>query len=293
MHVSTHHDRIWQAGCQQKEDNIIAQLKKYRPDAHIQLVDCLQIETDRPIITDNYFLDGRESEQVAPEFWHIYLCDVIENKTPDYHFSCLMNRISGERLLLLYKLHERKLLSEGIISFNCLYHTRDPDMHQRQAFFDSVHTEVNWKHWDWAHRELRPQIPMLTDHDPDSAALASEVTIVVESYVNNGIVAFSEKIFRALQTPRPWLLFCSPGSVEVLRNAGFDVLDDLVDHGYDHIVDHEKKLDAMLDILEKTTYNQERCEQAVIHNRNKLTDLGSQWKAKFEQICTTRPNLVQ
>jgi len=284
MHVSTHHDRIWQTGCQQKEDAIVAQLKEYRPDAHIQLVDCLQTETDKPIITDNYFLDNRVVESVAPEFWHIYLCDEIENTQPSVRLNCMLNRLSGERLLLLYKLHERNLINNNIISFNCLYHTRNPSIEQRQAFFAQVHREVNWPHWDWAFNELYSKVPITTEHNPDSAAIASEITLIAESYVSDSVVAFSEKIFRALQTPRPWVLFCSPQSVNVLRENGFDVLDDIVDHSYDSIVNQELRLCKLLDTLSTIVYNKERCEKAVAHNRARLRELETQWESKFEQI---------
>ena len=278
MHVSTHHDRIWIAGCQQKEDAIVTKLKQEYPDAHVQLVDCLQFETNKTVVTDNVFIHGRENTvQVNPEFWHIYLCNSVENKQPTHRFNCMLNRLSGERLLLLYKLHERKLLDDNIVSFNCLYHTRDPDREQRREFFDQVHGEMNWPHWDWAYLELRDRVPITIDYDPDSAALESEVTIVTESYVSDSVIAFSEKIFRALQTPRPWLLFCSPGSVELLRNSGFDVLDDVVNHSYDSVVNQEKRIGAILDQLEHVVYEQERCERAVAHNQQRLIQLARQW----------------
>jgi len=285
MHVSTHHDRIWQAGCQQKEDSILQQLQMCRPDAHIQLVDCLQTDTDKTIITDNYFLDGRTAEYVFPEFWHIYLCEPLKNVAPNHRLNCLMNRLSGERMMLLFKLHERNLISDNIVSFNCLYHTRDPDITQRKQFFKQVYHETGWTQYNKTFNELKERVPFIIDHDPDSAALASEVTLVVESYVSDSTVAFSEKIFRALQTPRPWLLFCSPGSVKLLRDLGFDVLDDLIDHDYDAIVDQESRLDTLLDSLDKTAYNQHRCEMAVEHNQARLQELSTLWTHKHEKIC--------
>jgi hypothetical protein len=279
MHISTHHDRIWRADCQQKEDAIVEQLKQQYPNAHVQLVDCLQFDTDKTVVTDNVFIHERANTvQVNPEFWHIYLCDPVENQTPTHRFNCMLNRLSGERLLLLYKLHERNLINDNVVSFNCLYHTRDPDEEQRRAFFDQVHGEMNWPHWDWAYLELRDRVPITVDYDPDSAALESEVTIVTESYVSDSIIAFSEKIFRALQTPRPWLLFCSPGSVQLLKDSGFDVLDDVVDHSYDGIVDQEQRLSIMLDQLDHIVYNAERCERAVLHNQQRLQDLKAIWK---------------
>jgi len=245
----------------------------------------LQTDTDKTIITDNYFLDGRTAEYVFPEFWHIYLCEPLKNVAPNHRLNCLMNRLSGERMMLLFKLHERNLISDNIVSFNCLYHTRDPDITQRKQFFKQVYHETGWTQYNKTFNELKERVPFIIDHDPDSAALASEVTLVVESYVSDSTVAFSEKIFRALQTPRPWLLFCSPGSVKLLRDLGFDVLDDLIDHDYDAIVDQESRLDTLLDSLDKTAYNQHRCEMAVEHNQARLQELSTLWTHKHEKIC--------
>jgi hypothetical protein len=121
--------------------------------------------------------------------------------------------------------------------------------------------------------------------DPDTAAMASRLTLVVESYVSDSVIAFSEKIFRALQTPRPWILFCSPGSVDVLRSAGFDVMDDVVDHSYDEIVNVEQRLQAIITELKKLKYFfLPRYKQAVKTNQAILDTLKHQWSYKLQSI---------
>lgn len=288
MHISTHHDRIWRSGCQEKEDNIRKQIQQCRPDAHVQLVDCLQIETDKPVITDNYFLDRREAEYLFPEFWHIYHTnEVLDNEDPIYDLNCLMNRISGERLFLLYKMYNRGLLfnPQCIVSFNCLYHTFDPSIEQRQEFFEQVHKEIDISGWDWAFNDLKPKMPIISEHDPDTAAMLSKLTIVVESYVSDSVIAFSEKIFRALITPRPWVLFCSPGSVKLLRDSGFDVLDSCVNHSYDEIVNQEERMNAMLNSASGFEFNYKAAKSAAEYNRNHLYKLGLGWEKKVAQIC--------
>ncbi len=288
MHISTHHDRIWRSGCQEKEDNIRKQIQQCRPDAHVQLVDCLQIKTDKPIITDNYFLDGREAEYLFPEFWHIYHTNEVLDEEVIYHdFNCLMNRISGERLLLLYELYERGLLFDevGIVSFNCLYHSFDPSIEQRQEFFQQVHDSLDMPGLDWICEKLKHKMPIMTEHDPDSAAMLSEITIVVESYNSDSVIAFSEKIFRALITPRPWVLFGSPGSVKLLRDSGFDVLDSCVNHSYDEIINQKDRMNAMLDTIYSFDPEHKAAKSAAEYNRNHLYKLGLGWEKKLAQIC--------
>lgn len=289
MHISTHHDRIWTAGCQQKEDDISALLTS--KGIEHTLVDCITChphELDKQFATDNQFRASTDYVNLAPEFWHIYRCPAItDNIYPNKHFNVMMNRISGERLMLLYMLAEADLFKKGYIGFNCLYHDMDPDQHQRQANFSQVHTDCNWRHWDELHNQLKPQMPLLLDMDPDTAAMRSDITLVVESYVNDTVIAFSEKIFRALQTPRPWILFCSPGSVAVLRDAGFDVMDDVVDHNYDKIVNVELRLQEIIKELKKLKFFYlPRYKQAVETNQALLDQLKLQWSYKLQSIVS-------
>lgn len=284
MHISTHHDRIWSAGCQQKEDSISKILTEH--DIPHTLVDVIKDDLHRNYATDNQFRVPVNYINLAPEFWHIYRCpDIEDNIYPNKHFNVMMNRISGERLMLLYKLHEAGLFAKGYIGFNCLYHDRDPDTYQRQQHFVNMHNECSWHQWNKVHQELLPQMPMLLDMDPDTAAMRSDITLVVESYVSDSVIAFSEKIFRALQTPRPWILFCSPDSVAVLRDAGFDVMDDVVDHSYDEIEDAEQRLDAIVQELKKLKYFfLPRYKQAVETNQAVLDKLKHQWSYKLQSI---------
>ena len=287
MHVSTHHDRIWQSDCQQKEDDIAVDLLFHGIDN--VLVDAVQGDLNsisHPFATDNQFRVPVNYINLAPEFWHIYRCPAItDNIYPHKHFNVMMNRISGERLMLLYMLKEAKLFKKGLIGFNCLYHDRDPDQLQRQANFSQVHEDCGWYQWNNLHEELLPEMPLLLDMDPDTAAMSSDITLVVESYVSDTVIAFSEKIFRALQTPRPWILFCSPGSVDVLRSAGFDVMDDVVDHSYDEILNVEQRLQAIISELKKLKYFfLPRYKQAVETNQAILDTLKHQWSYKLQSI---------
>ncbi len=133
MHIPTHHDRIWQAGCQQKEDDIAVNLAFH--GVNTTLVDAVQSDLNnlpQPFASDNHFSTSVNYINLAPEFWHVYRCSEIqEDIYPSKHFNVMMNRISGERLMLLYKLCESIPFAQGHIGFNCLYHDMDPSKQQR------------------------------------------------------------------------------------------------------------------------------------------------------------------
>jgi hypothetical protein len=97
-----------------------------------------------------------------------------------------------------------------------------------------------------------------------------------------------------LQLPRPWLLYCSPGSIALLESHGFDVMQDFVDTSYDKILDSNDRLMAVLDQLETFVdrrYSQpdyDRFHRAALHNQQLLSKFETRWPSKildvFEQI---------
>jgi hypothetical protein len=289
MHISTHHDRIWHSNCQQKENNIAAELRQSACECDVQLVDAVIVDQQvLKVITDSVFTESVPFDVVSviPEFWSIYHCDQLppEQKVV-HHVACMMNRISGERLMLFYKLAERDLIDSNAISFNCLYHDRDPDQTQRQANFSQIHLQCGWNQWNDLHDQLKPRMPWTCELDPDQAAMSSKITVVVETYNSDSVIVFSEKIFRALQTPRPWVLCTSPGAVKLLKDHGFDVLDDCVDHSYDCVLDQSKRMDVMLDsAVSFDSADYERYIIAARHNQQHLAKLQQQWPDRLNGI---------
>jgi len=166
---------------------------------------------------------------------------------------CLENVVTETECLNVYK--KRKILTHGFVSYNTQgYNTVD------------------------SHGTL------------EQCTIDSNISVVMETYTLDTKIVFSEKIFRALQLPRPWLLYCSPYSIELLKTHGFDVLEDYVDIAYDTITNHWKRMDAILDQL-KTFINRqytrrdyERFEQAATHNQQLLAQFAMDWPIRLECV---------
>jgi hypothetical protein len=296
MEINVHTDQIWRNNQLNLDEQGIAQKLISNTNKNVCLVDAIiqddsSIPDNEIIITDNQFnIPVKDNViNVAPEFWHIYYFENnLTNINPNYKFNCLMNRISCNRLLLLYKMYERDLLKNNLISFNCQTTNRTPDsrVQRIQTFDDFHHIQCEWAHYNSLKEELKRLMPLMISYMPDQAALLSEITIVAETYVHDRVIAFSEKIFRALQLPRPWLISGSPGSVKTLREHGFDVLDDCVDHSYDGIYDEPRRLDHILNQIQNNyiTVDISRAEQAAAHNQLVLQDLATKWPAKLDKI---------
>jgi len=124
----------------------------------------------------------------------------------------------------------------------------------------------------------------------EQVIMQTNVSFILETFMNEDHVTFSEKLFRALQLPRPWLLFCSPKSVSLLRKHGFDVLDDYVDHSYDDEFYKKNRMRMLLDQLETfiekayTRRDYERFEIAAATNKQLLDGCTERWPQKLDEV---------
>lgn len=298
------HEQTW---CfQDKENTINQQLAlavKNRKDISWRLIDSVFMHepgawTNDIVVTDNIPLTPIKGKllSVVPEFWHINkYTPVYTNKQPAFAYNCFMNRISGDRSQLFYELVRRNLLSHGLVSFNCLRNgTLSTDsIELRKENYDWQYQEANLERYNQEHQASCNVIPYNNIENYkglESCIIDSNISVVLETYISDSHITFSEKLFRVLQMPRPWLLYCSPQSIKYLKQYGFDVLDDYVDHSYDQNVDHRKRLISIVDQLESfvgrvySNVDYARFDQAAMHNRNLLCEFEKAWPKKFENI---------
>jgi hypothetical protein len=206
-----------------------------------------------------------------PEYWHVYHYQpVYQSRPATYGYNCFMNRVSEDRGQMFQELKCGGLLSTGLVSFNNL----------RPG--NSVSTNQDLLDYGDPYNNLTNSL--------EQSIIDSNISVVLETYISDDHITFSEKIFRALQLPRPWLLYCSPQSVKYLRHYGFDILDDYVDHSYDNELSHSNRLLSIVDQLERFVnqqYNKDdyaRFEQAAEHNRNLLLKFAQAWPIKFDHV---------
>lgn len=237
------------------------------------------------IITDNHPIHSVPGHTVSvlPEFWSIWHFDPVYRDRPASHaYNCFMNRNRGDRSVVFYELLKRNILSDGLVSYNCT---------QEQYQQEFVNAELQRYHdQHLAGQQLIPYNTVEAHGTLEQCIIDSNVSLILETYVSDSHTVFSEKLFRCLQMPRPWLLYCSPGSVELLQAHGFDVLSDYTDIAYDKIDDHGARLLNILDQLETfigreySAADYQRFQQAAQHNQQLLLKFGQQWPAKFDQV---------
>lgn len=81
------------------------------------------------------------------------------------------------------------------------------------------------------------------------------VEIVAETSYTEACYNLTEKTLNSIYGCCFPILLCSPGTVAFLRSMGLDMFDDIIDHGYDKIIDPA-----------------ERLEYAILKNKELLTD---------------------
>lgn len=224
---------------------------------------------------------------------------------PSRRFTFSVNRLDSLRLRLILELTKRSMhLSQAPIvdhvNFNCWSWNGDNTSAEGKQSnfmreFDSMPDALR-ENYEEAKNILVPQMPLLNhDLEIEQSHVSSWLNIVVETYSGETTVAISEKLFRALVTPVPWVVYAGKHTVAYLRSMGFDVLTDIVDHGYDNAVEKNtgEPGDKMVDFfwaarqivqeLKARNFNDLslRCQQAATHNQKLLHSMSQKWPKDF------------
>ena len=245
------------------------------------------------ILTDNV-LKGSYIP-LWPEFWGLYYYESEHvNRMPTRFFSCFMNRVCPIRQSWLYQFVRRGLFEQGSISFRLdrRYMPNSRNFASDKDFFEWIF-EQHGAIFAKEHEFLRPIVPYCNfSGDLDQVMVDVKLNLIIETYFEaTHLVAFSEKVFRAIQLPRPMMIYGNPGSVNALRAVGFDVFDDVIDHSYDNELDPIKRQIIMLDQLESLQnmcYTNETLEEYGIrarHNRDLLKQYKDNWPGKLEKVA--------
>ena len=236
------------------------------------------------IVTDNHALRPVAGKVInlLPELWHIWRFDPVYEDCTSKGFNCFMNRVRGDRNEVFYELIRRNLLDKGAVSYNITQEELNNQYQSGEMFrYENEHLVA---------QDLVPYNKVDQLGSLEQVIMQTNVSFILETFMNEDHVTFSEKLFRALQLPRPWLLFCSPKSISLLRTHGFDVLDDYVDHSYDDEFYKKTRMNMLLDQLETfipkvyTRRDYERFEIAAATNKQLLDGYTERWPQKLDEV---------
>ena len=106
----------------------------------------------------------------------------------------------------------------------------------------------------------------------------SYLNIVIESHMDvdqSGGVLLTEKTFKPIKNAQPFVIFGARGSLQVLRDLGYRVFDDVLDNGYDEIENTTERYNTLItqvinlldnpNSLLKEFYK--KCRDDLLHNQ--------------------------
>lgn len=286
-HIISHTRSIWQRGSQQVVVSLV-------DDAWDCATDRGQdtpylFDADTMVVTDNW-INTPTVYQVArlPDSFYGIYSYVPNNQawTPDRDYTFAVNRIDFRRMRILLNLHQRLGIDQGYVNFNCvLGRDTDPQQNFNALLAYATHNELPM------FRQLSHMMPVKNySVDHDQTYTHSWLNIMVETYSGDNVVSISEKIFRCLVTPAPWIAYSGRYTIARLRSLGFDVLDDIIDHRYDRLIEAHHKMLEFVNTAQGTitslktqdqTELEQRCITAAQHNQQLLSAMRDDWASDF------------
>jgi hypothetical protein len=220
----------------------------------------------------------------ANEWYHQYRWD-----TPTYHdhqhtyisYNNLVSPYRAHRIDLLSRLHDKNLLTCGLVSFksagqvalvdvvdNNIWYTKE----SRDIFDRNKHLLTNRTiDTDCVEGYLSATIDLKNCQD-------SMVQVVTETDFYKDKLHLTEKVFKPMVAGQPFLLLAGVGNLEYLRGYGFKTFGDYWDEGYDNLTDPGQRIGAVVKIVEdlaNLTHAQQQnmrrdMQHIVEHNFNHL-----------------------
>lgn len=266
-------------------------------------------DANTTVITDNY-MPGRTNYQIlqlpTSYFGVFNYVPADQDWQPTRRFNFSVNRLDNQRQLILLELIEQtggigQVQQLDHVNFNARSRGNEHTAQDAQLSFSQCWAQLNQlhetKYADWFAQTL-PCIP-IRNHSltVEQAQVGAYLNLVIETYAGDASIAFSEKIFRALVTPAPWAVFSAKHAVKYLKTLGFDVLDDVVDHAYDHLTQGNTmyghgKISEFVKLNIQNYHNithldqiklAARCQTAAAHNQQLLANMQRQWPGDFAQ----------
>lgn len=131
---------------------------------------------------------------------------------------------------------------------------------------------------------LQDIIPLNTATADASADILAEdyrysgIEVVLETLFDDQRQQLTEKVLRPIAAGRPFILASTPGSLQYLRDYGFQTFNGLIDETYDTITDPVARLEAIVAEMKRISELDESAKHALWAS---LYEIAEQNKARF------------
>ena len=275
--------------------------------------------TNTTVITDNAITCATQYQvcQLPDSYFGIYSYQPeLSDWTPTRRFNFSVNRLDAKRLMLFLELTTRATkpdlhpmhkdwpvlldLDRDFVNFNCWAwgSTNDsPEAFQQSFIKEFGHIPENLQMvYRKTFEEMTLMMPYRNhDYSVEQSHVQAWLNMVIETYSSDTCIALSEKTFRALVTPVPFMVYAGRYTTARLTQMGFDLMPDLVNHRSDftlekqtgefgdRMVDFVRDGDESVAAMKTQPFEQvkQRCLAAAEHNRRLLAKMKSAWSMDF------------
>lgn len=194
----------------------------------------------------------------------------VYKSSPSYQFLCLNNFHKPHRLATIITLDQKKLLSRTAWSYR--QNINDEGVNVKKILPNYEKNMINFtvpKHLDQDEKNFDQNANLNNLYSDALSTLVTETDFLFDK-----TTSCSEKIYHAIFFGTVPIFIGTPNSLNVLREHGLDIYDDIIDHSYDHYIDPIQRFAKISDVIEHVStlrqYQQIRSNLAVRILRNQL-----------------------
>ena len=236
-----------------------------------------------------------------------FLSDFKTEDTPNKLFSCPMGIAKISRVALLKKMHDRKFIKDldkihnddlGWVSLN-----------SEKRFFENdifLYKNNEWDYDKYGMQKVLSLFHLMRNVIKDSFVYVN-VECEIEDYkiwednaegnlfhwLEKNCSRFVEKIFTPILFKKPFLLLGPINGLEILKSYGFKTFSEYIDESYDTQVDSDKRMDMVLDELERLSNTDmieltKNIKPILDYNYNLLLDMNKNKKDYLKKYFTEK-----
>lgn len=233
--------------CDHPHDNIDFvenKIKEHLPDTNL-----------KTITGDGRYCNKVSNKFYYPYYWYALLPgqqNVFPAWTPNtasfadtkpFVASCLNNLCRYHRIKLLDNLYNKSYFAQILYSFNSSEAHDNYDLPDMQTLL-------------FKYRNILPLRIDRTSPDFTNDLISLQHVGLYNAYLNivtsnhPDVCFVDEKLFKPIASGQLYLTLSGPGTIQLLRNLGFDVFDDILDHSYDVETDLDKRIVKLVNSID-------------------------------------------
>ena len=243
-----------------------------------------------------------------------FLSEIRTEKTPSKLFCCPMGLEKISRLILLKKMYDKKFIKHfsfvddddlGWVSLNSKNRIFKNDI----SIYDKKHIKVDGmfegKQFVYSDTPEMLQTFYAMKHIIKDSFIYLNVECEIDDFniwdnnsegdlfhwLEKNCSRFVEKIMIPILFKKPFLNLGPLNGLEILKSYGFKTFDSIIDESYDKEVDLDKRMDMVLNEIERlSSVNLNEIKPILDYNYNLLLDMNTNKKKYVEQYFTENIN---